>query len=140
MAPSPPIVLYARVVLAIGAAFVAAVLLGPFQGAERLVMLTDKEAHAVAFAVFTTLSFIAAPRVRRSDLVLTALALAAASEIAQAVVGRDGNIPDFMADGLGVAIAAGIDPVGRFWRRPRGPVPRRRRNDRNAKARDTVGA
>jgi VanZ family protein len=139
MALRPQIVLSARVTLALGSAFVTAMLLGPFQGAERHLMLTDKEAHGLAFMVFTVLAFIAAPKVRRSDLVLTALALAAASEIAQALVGRDGNVADFMADGLGVAIAAGIDPVGRFWRR-RGPVPRRRRNDRNAEARAPIEA
>jgi hypothetical protein len=122
-------VVLARCVLAFGSLFVAVVLLGPFQGAERNLMLTDKQAHGLAFFIFTLVSFAAAPRIRRGDLVLTALGLAAASEIAQALVGRDGNIADFKADGIGILVAAGLWTAIRFWRTPRAPTLRRRRGD-----------
>ena len=104
----------------------AVVLLGPFQGAERALMLSDKQAHGLAFFVFTFVSFVAAPRIRRGDLALTALALAASSEIAQAVVGCDGNAADFLADAIGIALAVAPSYVGVLRRAARGERPPQR--------------
>jgi hypothetical protein len=124
------VLIAARSLLAIGSAFVAAILLGPFLGAERLLGLEDKQAHAIAFFVFTALSMVAAPKVRRLEMALAAISLAAASEIAQAVVGRDASLGDVLADAAGVLLAVAPTYVTDFRLAARGVArPRRRSGD-----------
>ena len=95
----------AQAALAVGSLIGAVLMLGPFQGAERLLLLTDKEAHAIAFFLFTLLGLMAAPRLRKNDLALVALALASASEAAQSAVGRSASMEDLMADAAGIFAA-----------------------------------
>jgi hypothetical protein len=80
-------------------------MLGPFQGAERHFGLNDFAAHALAFYGLACLCFLAGPRLRRNDLALALVALGAAAEVAQGVVGRDASVHDVLADSLGVLAA-----------------------------------
>jgi VanZ family protein len=131
---SVKLVTLARIALFLGAATVGVLLLGPFQGAERLVHLSDKQAHALAFFGLTMVSFVAGPRVRRGDLALALVALAAASEVAQFCVGRDGSLGDVLADAAGVLLAWAPTQVMAVRARARAAVPpverRRRRGSR----------
>lgn len=109
------IVIGARAVLALGGACLAALMLMPmFSGAEGHFGFTDKQAHALAFYVFTSIGFLAAPRMRRNDLAIAAVAIGAAMEVAQAVTGRDGNFPDLAADSVGVLFAWGPTQIERI--------------------------
>lgn len=99
------ITLAAQATLAVGLVAAGALMLGPFQGAERAFGLSDKEAHALAFFALTLTACLAAPRLRKDDLALAALALAGASELAQGVVGREAGVGDLVADALGVFLA-----------------------------------
>lgn len=98
-------VFLARVGLFLTLSIVFTLMLGPFEGAEALFLLTDKEAHILALFALTIFAFMAAPRMRRNDLALALVALGACTEVAQAVVGRDGNTADFVANALGVFAA-----------------------------------
>ncbi|UAL08997.1 VanZ family protein [Caulobacter segnis] len=101
----------ARVTLLLGALTVAVLTLGPFQGAERLVGLSDKEAHALAFGGLLAVSFLAFPRMRRNDLALAALILGGATEIAQIIGHRDGNFLDWLADAAGILVVHGASLI-----------------------------
>jgi hypothetical protein len=97
--------LVARWGLCAGAATVCVLMLGPFQGAERYFGLNDVAAHATAFYGLSCLCFMAGPRLRRSDIALVLVALGAAAEVAQGIVGRDASWGDLAADSLGVLAA-----------------------------------
>ena len=84
---------------------VAILVFGPFGGAEQQLGLSDKEAHALAFYVLSTLGLMAMPRIRKWDIALVCIAIGAAIEIVQTFVGRDGDIFDWLADTLGVFMA-----------------------------------
>lgn len=98
-------ILHVRIAVAIGFVALIVLLLGPFQGLEQRIGLSDKTAHAAAFYVLSLALFAALPRLRRTDLALGLLALAAATEIAQTMTGRSGSFADFAADGAGVLVA-----------------------------------
>lgn len=96
----------ARIFIGLGSCCVAALMLLPaFQGAEKGFGLTDKQAHAAAFYVFTLTAFLALPRMRRTDIALAALGLGAAAEVAQLVTGRSGSVMDLSADAVGICLA-----------------------------------
>lgn len=78
---------------------------GPFQGAEAHFGLTDKEAHALAFYSLTWLSLLSAPRMRKVDIVLILMAFGAFIEVVQSLIGRDGDLFDWLADAVGIACA-----------------------------------
>ena len=80
-------------------------LLGPFQGLERMFHLTDREAHAIAFFGVTLGLFAIAPRWRRTDLALVALAFGVSIELAQGLTGRSASAMDLLADGVGILAA-----------------------------------
>jgi len=101
----------ARVTLLLGALTVTVLILGPFQGAERIFGLSDKAAHALAFGGLLAVSFLAFPRMRRNDLALAALVLAGATEVAQIIAHRDGNLPDWLADAFGVLVVHGASLI-----------------------------
>lgn len=94
-----------RIAVALGFALLTVILLGPFQGLEERIGLSDKTAHAAAFYVLSLGLFASLPRIRRTDLALWILAFAACTEIAQAVTGRAASIEDLVADGVGIVIA-----------------------------------
>ncbi len=95
------LVAVARLTLGLGVTALAVLLLGPFQGAEHLINLDDKSAHALAFACITVTAFVAFPRLRRWDMALALIALGGALEVAQTLAGRDGEIGDLVADSIG---------------------------------------
>lgn len=98
--------LAARALIVVGGSCAAALMLLPtFQGAEQGLGLTDKQAHIVAFYIFTVSAFMAAPRARRTDLAMVALALGAAAEVAQLITGRSASFLDLSADAAGVFLA-----------------------------------
>lgn len=104
-------VIAARGVLVMGGLAVAVLALGPFQGAERLVGLSDKTAHALAFGGLLAVSFLAFPRSRRSDLAIAALVLGAGVEIAQLFGHRSASLLDWLADAAGVATIYGASMI-----------------------------
>lgn len=83
----------------------AGLTLGPFQGLERRLGLSDAAAHAIAFYVLSLVLFAAAPRSRRSDLALCAFGVGILIEALQALVGRSLSLSDLAADGAGVLAA-----------------------------------
>ena len=83
----------------------AVLLLGPFQGLERVFGLGDKPAHAVAFFCVATGLFAIIPNWRRGDIALGVLLLGVLSEGLQGLTGRSMSLTDFMADASGVLIA-----------------------------------
>lgn len=101
----------ARFTLLTGALAVVVLTLGPFQGAESHFGLTDKEAHAIAFGGLLAVSFLAFPKMRRNDLMIAALVLGAAIEVAQVIAGRDGNVADWLADAAGILTVYGASMI-----------------------------
>ena len=94
-----------RVAAVISGLLLTILLLGPFQGLEQVFYLTDKEAHVAAFFAVTIGLFAIAPRWRRSDLAIAALAFGVLIEVGQGLTGRSMSLSDLMADGLGVSMA-----------------------------------
>lgn len=89
----------------------------------------DKLVHFTLFAGFAALWTRAAwPRRVLGWVLAAGLALAIATELAQSlpVIARDGNLPDTLADTLGVALAAWLTP--RFLRAPDDLLPDVRTN------------
>jgi VanZ family protein len=101
----------ARATLALGSLAVAILTLGPFQGAERAVGLSDKAAHAIAFGGLLAVSFLAFPRMRRNDLAIAALVLGAGVEVAQLFGGRSASVFDWLADAAGIAVIHGASMI-----------------------------
>lgn len=83
---------------------------GPFTYLVDVFHVTDKEAHALAFFGVTVGLFAIAPRWRRTDLALAALAFGVLIELAQGLTGRSVSLLDLTADGVGIlaALAPGI--------------------------------
>ncbi|WP_309630353.1 hypothetical protein [Brevundimonas sp.] len=79
--------------------------LGPFTYLVDVFHVTDKEAHALAFFGVTLGLFAIAPRWRRTDLALAALAFGVLIELAQGLTGRGVSLTDLMADGVGILAA-----------------------------------
>ncbi|ALL13763.1 VanZ family protein [Caulobacter henricii] len=119
------VVIAARAVLALGAATATILMLGPFQGLEAVLGLTDKSAHALAFGALTAVSFAAFPRLRRSDLAQAALILGGAAEIAQMFGGRTASLADWAADavGIGTVYGASLIESARKMARDHGHLP-----------------
>jgi len=100
-----PNVLHVRIAVGLGFAALSIILLGPFQGLETKIGLSDKTAHAAAFYILSLGLFASFPRTRRTDLALGVLGFAAATEIAQTFTGRSGSFEDLAADAAGIVIA-----------------------------------
>ncbi len=82
----------------------------------------DKAIHAGAYFVLATLLFITCRRAGvttnltvRLGLVALALAYGAFDELTQPYFGRHCSLLDWYADGVGIALAMGLD----LWRHPR---------------------
>jgi len=119
------VVIAARAVLVFGAVTAAILMLGPFQGMEAVLGLTDKSAHAIAFGGLTAVSFAAFPRMRRSDLARAALILGGAAEVAQMFGGRTASLADWAADAVGIVTVYGSSLIesARKMAREHGAVP-----------------
>jgi VanZ family protein len=98
-------VTHVRIFVGFGFATLLVLLLGPFQGLEARLGLSDKTAHAAAFYVLSLGLFASFPRIRRTDLAFGVVGFAAATEIAQLFTGRSGSFEDFAADSAGIVIA-----------------------------------
>jgi VanZ family protein len=73
----------------------------------------DKLEHAFAFGMLTLVSIFAFPRVSPLRLGLALSALGAAIEVLQPFTGRDGDIRDWIADTIAIAIVLALISVGR---------------------------
>lgn len=82
----------------------------------------DKANHAAAFAVLTLLAGRGWPGLSRTALVLIMLAAGVGIELVQGLpeIGRDADLWDVVADGLG--IAAGLTGLAWLRRRPVRPT------------------
>jgi VanZ family protein len=109
------IVPVARGALVVGVLAVAALTIGPFAGAEEILGVSDKVAHALAFGALLTVAFFAFPFRRRFDMMLIALAIGAAVEIAQTYVARSSSLADWVADAVGIYGVYVISMIER-WR------------------------
>ena len=98
-------VVHIRIFVGFGFATLLVILLGPFQGLEARIGLSDKTAHAAAFYALSLGLFASLPRIRRTDLAIGVVAFAAATEVAQTFTGRTGSFEDFAADATGVLVA-----------------------------------
>ena len=99
------VVTTARAVLVGGALTAAVLMLGPWPDLEQVFRLSDEAAHAIAFGGLAAVSFLAFPRMRRIDLALTAVLLAASVEVAQLFTAdRSSTIGDVLSGAVGVGI------------------------------------
>jgi len=126
-----PLIL-ARLICCVAFLTVAVLVFGPFGGAEEKFGLTDKEAHALAFFGLTSLSLLAMPRLRKLDVAICLVGIGGLIEIIQSLIGRDGDIMDWLADSIGISLS--VVPMYFEWIRQaaRGEKthhPRRRRSD-----------
>ncbi|CAN5398660.1 hypothetical protein BH10PSE1_BH10PSE1_26040 [soil metagenome] len=87
-------------------------MMGPFQGAEREVGLTDKPAHALAFAAITAAIFLNWLKASRLQAAGLAFLIGAPVELVQALSGRDPEVGDLRADAIGIAIVAVLCGAG----------------------------
>lgn len=94
-----------RMAVVLLAIVLSVLMFGPFQGREQDLGLSDKEAHVLAFFVFTLLAVTAFPRVRKWDIGLACLVVAGLSEVIQMFTGRSASLYDWMADATGVVMA-----------------------------------
>ncbi len=119
-----------RACLAVLTVTIAILVFGPFGGLEQKVGFTDKEAHVLAFYALTTLSLLALPKIRKWDVALICLAIGGLIEVVQAMVGRDGNVPDWLADAFGISLVMAPLIMQSLRRSMQGSRPSRRRTDR----------
>lgn len=94
----------------LGALALIALMLGPFQGLERRVGMTDVLAHAVGFAIITAAILLNLPRLGRLPAAGLSLALGGGIELLQAGLGRSASLPDLAADLVGIALVAVLWP------------------------------
>lgn len=97
-------------------------MIGPFQGAESSSGVSDKFAHVVAFALITAAAFLNLPRLNRIQIAGLALGVGIAVEIIQGLTGRDADVRDVIADGIGILLMV-IVWRGRNWWSPQSAAP-----------------
>ena len=81
------------------------VTLGPFQGDEKYVLLSDKGAHGLAFYGLAVAAIFAFPRVPRWSIILVCSFSGGLVEILQGMTGRDAELLDWIADSIGAVMA-----------------------------------
>lgn len=91
------------------AAAVAVALTGPFEYGDLGLPFPDFVAHGLVFYGLAAITLATLPRSRTLELAVAMVAIGAASEVAQALVGRQASLRDFAGDVAGVAAA--IVPV-----------------------------
>ncbi len=113
---------------------VCVLVFGPFGGAESAFGLSDKEAHASAFFVLTSLVLLSFPKMRRWDLAWLMVGFGGFIELVQGQIGRDCDLFDWIADCVGVLVVVAPVYIDRTRIAARGQVistPRRRKGDRS---------
>lgn len=107
-----------KILMRLTAVAILAVLLtlmiGPFGSVEAATNVWDKAAHFVAFGLFLWSFGVLFRRLPRLWAAALTIALGAAVEIVQGLVGRDASWGDLLADALGVAVALLLWVI---WRR-----------------------
>lgn len=93
-----------------GAVMLIALMLGPFQGLEQRVGMTDVLAHVAGFAIITAAILLNLPRLGRLPAAGLALALGITVELLQAQLGRSASLSDLAADLVGIALVAALWP------------------------------
>lgn len=96
-----------------GLAAVAA-LSGPFKYDDLGLPFPDTVAHGMLFYGLTLVATGALPRSRALEIALAFIALGAASEVAQSLVGREMSFHDVFGDAAGVAAAYAPVAMGRL--------------------------
>ncbi len=91
-------------------------MIGPFGGLEAASGVWDKGAHFVVFGLILWSFGILFSRLPRLMAAALALALGAAVEVIQGLVGRDASWGDLLADALGVAAALLLWAIWRGFR------------------------
>ncbi|MDR3509861.1 MAG: VanZ family protein [Caulobacteraceae bacterium] len=107
----------ARLTLALSSAVAAYLLFAPGAAVDHMTaryIPWDKAAHFIGFYGLTTLTLLSFPRNRRADLTMILLLCGASSEVIQGLVGRDGDLYDFLADLCGVAAVVGPMTIDRL--------------------------
>lgn len=92
------VVALARVAFGLFVLALTVALLGPFQGAEKHLGLSDVAAHVLAFYVLSVAGLTVAPHARREDMARLVIVFAIATEVIQGVTGRSMSLADFAAD------------------------------------------
>lgn len=92
----------------------AIALAGPFRYADLGLPFPDTVAHGLLFYGLGVLMLSALPRSRTADLALALLGVAAASEVAQSLVGREMSFHDVAGDAAGIVLAVGPTYLARF--------------------------
>lgn len=83
----------------------AVALAGPFHYADLGLPFPDFIAHGLLFYGLGALMLSALPRSRTADLTRALLSVGVASELVQALVGREMSLGDFAGDAAGVTLA-----------------------------------
>lgn len=120
-----------RICLAVLLFTVGVLVFGPFQGAEGKLGLSDKEAHALAFYAIAFMLLVAIPRLRKWDVAILAIAMGGMVEVVQTMIGRDGDIFDWLADSVGVMMAVVPMVFEGIRARANGQMQRQRRRRRD---------
>lgn len=100
----------ARWAAALTAAALFILMLGPFQGAERDFGLSDKQAHAIGFAIITAALLLIFRNQPRWRIALLAFLLGGLVEAIQASNGRSASLLDLGADLLGIVAVSVLWP------------------------------
>lgn len=110
------------------------IMVGPFQGVERILGLNDSVAHAIAFYGLSLMVFAVAPTWRRNDLAVAVFGIGVLVELAQGLMGRSASVLDLCANSVGIAAAVLPSFVERLRhetrRHPHSPVSELARLDR----------
>ena len=99
---------------AVAAMTTAFALTGPFRYEDLGLPFPDTVAHGLLFYALTLALAACLPRSRSAELAAAMVAVAAASELAQAMVGREMSFHDFAGDCAGVAAAYAPVAVSRL--------------------------
>ncbi|MBU1376995.1 MAG: hypothetical protein KKE02_19190 [Alphaproteobacteria bacterium] len=89
-------------------------LTGPFKYDDLNLPFPDTVAHAMLFYGLTLAATGALPRSRAFEIAVAFVGLGAASEVTQALVGREMSFHDFFGDTAGVALAYAPVAIGRL--------------------------
>lgn len=98
----------------LAAASAAVALTGPFRYRDLGLPFPDTVAHALLFYGLTLGATAALPRSRAAEIAVAMVGLGAASEVAQALVGREMSFHDLAGDTAGVVLAYAPVAVGRL--------------------------
>lgn len=99
---------------AVAAMAAAFALTGPFHYSDLGLPFPDTVAHGLLFYALTLILLTCLPRSRTAELALAMAAIGGASEVAQAMVGREMSFHDFAGDCAGVLAAYAPVAVGRL--------------------------